>query len=142
MPRPPTPTNAVDKFIGARLRMRRKMLGKTQTDLAQALGLTFQQIQKYENGKNRISSSRMFQISDVLGVPPEFFYEGAARIDPLPAGNPKPGFDHASVQEFFSTKDGLDLARAFLSIERLGVRRKIVALVSELAEQGTHAGDD
>jgi transcriptional regulator with XRE-family HTH domain len=132
-------SNAVDKYVGARVRMRRKMLSKSQSNLADALGLTFQQVQKYENGMNRISSSRMFQISNFLSVPPEFFYEGAARIEPFAAGSTL-AVDPASVQEFVSTRDGLDLARAFPAIKDKGIRRRIVALVCDLADRDDQPG--
>src|SRR6516164_11762641 len=69
--------NPVDKHVGSRVRMRRQMLAMSQTQLGDALGLTFQQVQKYEKGTNRMGASRLQQMSDILQVPVEFFFEGA-----------------------------------------------------------------
>src|SRR6266478_9270897 len=69
--------NPIDRHVGNRVRMRRKMLSMSQTKLGDALGITFQQVQKYENGTNRIGASRLEQISHVLQVPVAFFFEGA-----------------------------------------------------------------
>lgn len=140
MPRPRNPTDAIDKYVGSRVRMRRKMLGKSQTDLADALGLTFQQVQKYENGKTRISPSRMFDIGTHMGVPAEFFYEGAAQVEPSAAATAS-RIEAVAVQELFTTRDGLDLARAFLAIEDSKMRVLIVALVCGLAERHDSSGE-
>jgi transcriptional regulator with XRE-family HTH domain len=100
--------NPTDKHVGQRVRMRRLMLGMSQDKLAHAIGLTFQQVQKYEKGNNRISSSRMLQIASALQVAPPFFFEGASgQAETL---------DHGSipeVSEMLATKDGLGLVRAF-----------------------------
>lgn len=124
----------VDKHVGGRVRMRRILLGMSQERLGEALGLTFQQVQKYEKGANRIGASRLQQIAQVLGVPVTFLFEGAPLDRPLPEG----GFAEAPQTEFsfdlLSTPDGVALAKAFMSIEDAKVRRRVVDLVSTLAE--------
>ena len=108
--------NPTDKHVGARVRMRRMMLGMSQEKLGDALGLTFQQVQKYEKGTNRIGASRLQQISNILQVPVSFFFEGAPN-----SANPESGFDEAPspayVSDFLATSDGLALTRAFMRIK-------------------------
>jgi transcriptional regulator with XRE-family HTH domain len=111
--------------------MRRKMLSMSQTKLADALGLTFQQVQKYEKGTNRISASRLLQISHVLQVPISFFFED-------PRGPSKGlGTRHVHspdyVSDFLTTTDGLALTKAFILIKDPKLRRSIVKLVREIA---------
>ena len=114
--------------------MRRVLIGMSQEKLGGALGLTFQQVQKYEKGTNRIGASRLQQISDILQVPPAFFFED------LPAGDLReaaPGFaDEGSgfVVDFLSSSEGLTLNKAFVRIKDARVRRKIVELVNALAD--------
>jgi transcriptional regulator with XRE-family HTH domain len=122
----------VDRHVGARVRMQRMLLGMSQTDLGQrAGGITFQQIQKYENGVNRIGASRLHMISKALGVPIEFFYEGA----PEPAGTGRKASTTAvpDVSSFLASSDSVDLMKAFVQIKDRGVRRRIVKLAEELA---------
>jgi transcriptional regulator with XRE-family HTH domain len=123
--------NPIDKHVGSRVRMRRMMLGMSQEKLGDALGLTFQQVQKYEKGTNRIGASRLQQISLILQVPVSFFFEGA----PPPPGGAG-GFAEASspeyVQATLSTPDGLALIRAFSQIKSAKLRRRIVDLVEEM----------
>jgi transcriptional regulator with XRE-family HTH domain len=124
--------NAVDKYIGARVRMRRMMLSMSQEKLGGALGVTFQQVQKYEKGVNRIGAGRLQQISQVLQVPVSFFFEGAPTLDPQQDGvtdASSPSF----VSDFLATSDGLALTRAFMRIEEPRLRRRIVDLVQEIA---------
>jgi transcriptional regulator with XRE-family HTH domain len=119
---------AVDQHVGNRVRMRRKMLGLTLQALAGALDLTFQQVQKYENGKNRVSASRLQHISQILKVPVAFFFEGApGGVDAAPA-------TPACVNEFCASSDGLALAKAFMRIEDRALRRLIVGLIEDCAE--------
>jgi transcriptional regulator with XRE-family HTH domain len=124
--------NPIDKHVGSRVRMRRMMLSMSQEKLGDALGLTFQQVQKYEKGTNRIGASRLQQISLILQVPVSFFFEGA----PAPPGRPQ-GMGEAPSPEyatsFMATSDGLALARAFTRIENAKLRRRIVELVAEMA---------
>jgi transcriptional regulator with XRE-family HTH domain len=112
--------------------MRRMMVSMSQEKLGDALGLTFQQVQKYEKGTNRIGASRLQQISLILQVPVSFFFEGA----PPPPGSPE-GFGEGSspayVQEILSTSDGLALVKAFSQIQSAKLRRKLVDLVEEMA---------
>ena len=124
--------NPIDKHVGSRVRMRRMMLGMSQEKLGDALGLTFQQVQKYEKGANRIGASRLQQISLILQVSVSFFFEGA----PSPAGSAT-GLEEASapdyVTDFLATTDGLALAKAFMRMPNSKLRRRIVELVQEMA---------
>jgi transcriptional regulator with XRE-family HTH domain len=124
--------NPIDKYVGSRVRMRRMMLGMSQEKLGNALGLTFQQVQKYEKGTNRIGASRLQQISNILQVPVSFFFEGApelaARSDEF-SDAPSPLY----VADFLATSDGLALTRAFMRIDDAKLRRKIVELVEQMA---------
>jgi transcriptional regulator with XRE-family HTH domain len=120
----------IDIHVGNRVRMRRKMIGISQEKLGEALGLTFQQIQKYEKGINRIGASRLQQAADILGVPVSFFFEGGAD-GPFESDDSAPS--PAYLDDFVSSSDGLRLAKAFMQIPRSAVRLRIVALVNELA---------
>ena len=128
--------NPIDKHVGSRVRMRRMMLSMSQEKLGDALGLTFQQVQKYEKGTNRIGASRLQQISNILQVPVAFFFEGA----PEPPGMRAAGFKDAPpanyVSDFLATSDGLALTKAFMRIADPKLRRRIVDLVEQIA------GDD
>jgi transcriptional regulator with XRE-family HTH domain len=121
----PHPT---DKHVGSRVRMRRLMLGMSQEKLADQLGITFQQVQKYEKGVNRISASRLQQVCHILDVPISFFFENA----PGPANHgrglaeaPSPAY----VNDFLASTEGLALLKAFMQIEDAALRRSIVRLV-------------
>ena len=122
----------VDKHVGSRVRMRRKMLGMSQGTLGDGLGITFQQVQKYENGANRIGAGRLQHISPILQVPVPFFFEGAPHT--LGESN---GFGEAAsplyASEFLATSDGLKLTKAFMQIGEQRLRRSIVHLVEEIA---------
>jgi transcriptional regulator with XRE-family HTH domain len=124
--------NPIDKHVGSRVRMRRIMLAMSQEKLGDALGLTFQQVQKYEKGTNRIGASRLQQISNILQVPVAFFFEGAPTL-----GGPTDGMREAPspayVADFLATSDGLALTKAFMRIEDPKLRRRIVDLVREIA---------
>jgi transcriptional regulator with XRE-family HTH domain len=126
------PLNRVDVYVGARLRMRRVMLGMSQSKLGELLGVTFQQIQKYEKGVNRISASRLKQAAGVFGVDVDWFYDGGP-AEPAP----KLGFAEALPRtlevQFLSTTEGFKLNRAFARVQDQRVRRKIVELVESLA---------
>jgi transcriptional regulator with XRE-family HTH domain len=131
--------NPIDKHVGSRVRMRRMMLGMSQEKLGDALGLTFQQVQKYEKGTNRIGASRLQQISLILQVPVAFFFEGA----PVIAGEfePSAGMSEAPspayVSDFLATSDGLSLTKAFMRIKDAKLRRRIVDLVQQIAGEET-----
>ncbi|WP_183189247.1 helix-turn-helix domain-containing protein [Ancylobacter tetraedralis] len=124
--------NPIDKHVGSRVRMRRMMVGMSQEKLGENLGITFQQIQKYEKGTNRIGASRLQNISSVLGVPVAFFFEGIPNTTPGTAGFAEDA-SPAYVADFLATNEGLALTRAFLKIPDSKVRRRIVDLVEALA---------
>jgi transcriptional regulator with XRE-family HTH domain len=134
LPRKKAP-NPIDKHVGARVRMRRLMLVMSQEKLSAALGLTFQQVQKYEKGANRIGASRLQQISHILQVPVAFFFEGALNAL-APHGSNGSALSMAQIDDFVSDLDGLRLIRAFMRIDNATLRRRIVMLVQEIA------GDD
>jgi transcriptional regulator with XRE-family HTH domain len=127
--------NPTDKHVGSRVRMRRMMLGMSQEKLGDALGLTFQQVQKYEKGTNRIGASRLQQISQILQVPVSFFFEGAPSAHT--AGGRHDGMSEAPspayVSDFLATSDGLALTKAFMRIDDSKLRRRIVDLVEQIA---------
>ena len=124
--------NPIDKHVGSRVRMRRKMLGLSQEKLGDALGLTFQQVQKYEKGTNRIGAGRLHQLTGILQVPMDFFFEGAPPVAGQPKGlgeAPSPAY----VSDFLATTDGLALTKAFMRIKDAKLRRRIVDLVKHIA---------
>ena len=125
-------SNFVDAYVGARLRMRRVMLGMSQSKLGALLGVTFQQIQKYEKGANRISASRLKQAAEVLETTIDFFLEGAPAQPPASMGHAEPVSQPFDVA-FLATTEGFQLNRAFLRIRDPKVRRRIVELVISLA---------
>ena len=126
----------VDKYVGSRVRMRRIMLTMSQEKLGEALGLTFQQIQKYEKGTNRIGASRVQQIADILQVPVSFFFEGgptsSVAVDGMSEA-PSPAY----VSDFLATSEGLALIRAFTRITDAKLRRSVVDLVEQMASRDT-----
>ena len=124
--------NPIDKHVGARVRMRRLMVGMSQGKLGEALDVTFQQVQKYEKGANRIGASRLQQLARVLDVPPSYFFEGAPTSDGLASGFAEPD-GNSYVVDFLSTNEGLQLNRAFAAIKDPKVRKKILDLVQSLA---------
>ena len=131
--------NPIDKHVGSRVRMRRRMLGMSQEKLGDSLGLTFQQVQKYEKGTNRIGASRLQQISHILQVPVSFFFEGAPTVGPairVEGMNEAPS--PAYVSDFLATSDGLALTKAFMRIDDSKLRRRIVDLVEQIATHDKH----
>jgi len=126
--------NPVDAHVGTRVRLRRMLLGMSQEKLGEHLGLTFQQVQKYEKGVNRIGASRLFDLSRVLGVPIQFFYDEAP--SEFTDSTTAPGFSdrpaESYVIEFLSTREGLELNKAFVKIADPKVRRSVVELVRSL----------
>jgi transcriptional regulator with XRE-family HTH domain len=124
--------NPIDKHVGSRVRMRRLMLEMSQIQLADGLGLSFQQVQKYEKGANRIGASRLQQISQILQVPVPFFFEGV------------PGRSGATVEitesdsyvnDFLATSDGMALVKAFMHIKNPKLRRAVVRLVEQITPE-------
>ena len=130
MPNMKKKPNPIDTHVGTRIRLRRNMLGMSQEKLGESLGITFQQIQKYEKGTNRVGASRLQAISGILGVPVSFFFEDA------PGHSTANGFAETQttdyVVDFLSSTEGLQLNRAFVKIRDPKVRRKIVDLVKAL----------
>jgi transcriptional regulator with XRE-family HTH domain len=115
--------------------MRRMLIGMSQEKLGEALGLTFQQIQKYEKGANRISASRLQQISDALSTPLAYFFKGAPTSDgAVQGGFAEAGAEESKVSDFVMTAEGLSLNRAFARLSDPKVRKRIVDLVTVLAE--------
>ena len=125
--------NVVDIHVGGRVRMRRKMLGISQETLADALGLTFQQVQKYERGANRVSASKLYEIAKTLQVPVSFFFDGLAD----PVANESDDVGAAAdriITDFLNTPEGLELAEMFPKIGRGRVRRQVLDLVRAMAD--------
>ncbi len=133
--------NPIDKHVGSRVRMRRMMLSMSQEKLGDALGLTFQQVQKYEKGTNRIGASRLQQISHILQVPVSFFFDGAPHVH-VPGMGRTEGMGEAPspayVSDFLATSDGLALTKAFMRISNSKLRRRIVDLVEQIAISEKH----
>lgn len=128
--------NPVDVHVGGRVRLRRMILGMSQEKLGEHLGLTFQQVQKYEKGVNRIGASRLFEVANVLGVPVQFFYDeapttGSSSSYALPGFAERPAESY--VVDFLSSKEGLELNKAFVRIADPRVRRAIVDLARAMA---------
>jgi transcriptional regulator with XRE-family HTH domain len=132
--------NPIDVHVGSRVRFRRMLLGMSQEKLGERLGLTFQQVQKYEKGINRIGASRLFDLAQVLGVPVQFFYEEAPTGEPqaiMPDGFAEKPAEN-SIVEFLRSRDGLELNKAFVRISDAKARRAIVDLVRSLANDDTN----
>lgn len=125
--------NPVDVHVGSRVRLRRTLLGMSQEKLGEAIGLTFQQVQKYERGANRIGASRLYDLSRVLDVPVSFFFddmpseEGPRSVEPMPVdGEPDP----------MAKRETLELVRAYYRITEPGVRKRIFELTKAVAHAG------
>jgi transcriptional regulator with XRE-family HTH domain len=123
--------NPIDKHVGNRLRMRRMMLKMSQEKVGNAVGVTFQQIQKYEKGTNRMSGSRLQQIAEVLSVPVPFFFEGMPR-SPARLQIVREAPSPAYLTEFLATSEGLALVNAFRRIKNVNLKRSLVRLVEKL----------
>jgi transcriptional regulator with XRE-family HTH domain len=127
---PKKQANPLDAQVGNRVRIRRMLIGMSQEKLGDHLGLTFQQVQKYEKGVNRVGAGRLYEISRILGVPINFFYEGVASAqEPGELRNTPP------VMEFVSSGEGLQLSVAFMKIKDPKVRKRMLDLVKSLAEE-------
>ena len=122
--------NPIDIQVGNRVRIRRMLIGMSQERLGDLLGLTFQQVQKYEKGVNRIGAGRLFEVSRILNVPVDFFYEGVN--DAAQGANE---IDGAPVMDFVSSGEGLQLSLAFMKIKDAKVRKRVLDLVKSLAEE-------
>jgi transcriptional regulator with XRE-family HTH domain len=132
---PKKQANPIDAQVGNRLRLRRMMIGMSQERLGELLGLTFQQVQKYEKGVNRIGAGRLFEIARILGVPIFYFYESVSEK----LAN-APGFaetESPPVLEFVSSGEGLQLSLAYMRIKDPKVRKRVLDLVKSLSEDVT-----
>ena len=123
--------NPIDAQVGNRVRLRRMLVGMSQERLGELLGLTFQQVQKYEKGVNRIGAGRLFEVSRILGVTIEYFYEG---VNSQLAGGFTEGGSSPPVMEFVSSGEGLQLSLAFMKIKDGKLRKRVLDLVKQLAE--------
>jgi transcriptional regulator with XRE-family HTH domain len=130
--------NDVDRQVGSRVRMRRMLIGMSQEKLGDALGLTFQQVQKYEKGTNRISASRLQQIASVLGVTIDFLYGEPGRAEQAPGGFSEMS-DASGYEADLLTADALKLLRAYREIKDRKVRRRLLDLAQALAERESEA---
>jgi transcriptional regulator with XRE-family HTH domain len=126
----------VDVHVGGRVRMRRMLLGMSQDKLGDALGLTFQQIQKYEKGANRIGASRIFEIAHILSVPIQFFYDDFNGKSGVSYGFAEDGED-GSFMELLHSPEGVQLCRSFSEIKDPKVRKRVLDLVKTLSEDAT-----
>ncbi|MDN2578632.1 helix-turn-helix domain-containing protein [Aquibium sp. ELW1220] len=126
--------NPIDIHVGSRVRLRRNMLGMSQEKLGESLGITFQQIQKYEKGTNRVGASRLQAIATILGVPVSFFFEDAPDMPSVAGGGFREDNATSYVVDFLNSAEGLQLNRAFVRIADAKVRRRVVDLVKALAD--------
>jgi transcriptional regulator with XRE-family HTH domain len=131
--------NPVDKHVGSRVRMRRKMLAISQEKLGNALGLTFQQVQKYEKGANRIGASRLEHISRILQFPVAFFFEGVPDVSSIHTSG-EVARSSTRINDFVSSSEGLRLVQSFMRIENADLRRRIVGLVEEISSDHSNLG--
>ncbi|HEX2801805.1 MAG TPA: helix-turn-helix transcriptional regulator [Phenylobacterium sp.] len=134
MRKPPEPDlgpNPIDRHVGLRIRMRRKELGISQERLAESIGLTFQQVQKYERAANRVSASKLWEVARALNTSISYFYEGLGR----PEESLTYTLPREEVHDFLLTPEGIELAATFPKIPRGRVRRKILDLVRAMAEE-------
>jgi transcriptional regulator with XRE-family HTH domain len=127
--------NLVDLHVGARVRVRRTLMGMSQEKLGESLGLTFQQVQKYEKGTNRIGASRLFALAQVLGVPIQYFYDelNTNHSAPMTASGFSERPSETYVVEFLASREGVDLNKSFVKITDPKVRRAVIELVRSLA---------
>lgn len=126
----PRAASSVDVHVGTRIRLRRKTMKMSQEQLGEQLGITFQQVQKYERGTNRVGASRLWGISKVLQVPVQYFYDGL--LDGVEEGeNSEP----PEIYKFINSSDGVALAMAVSQIQNKSVRRQILELARSLAAQ-------
>ena len=134
--------NPIDIQVGSRVRLRRNMLGLSQERLGEAIGLTFQQVQKYERGANRIGASRLHQLSQVLDVPVSFFFDD---VDPVRAPAIPAGFEEPSAEGFDSDPlrrpETAELIEAYFAIGDVAVRRRLLDLARALANEAERAGE-
>ena len=134
----------IDKHVGYKVHMRRITMGWSEQKLGDGLGLSFQQVQKYERGTDRISASRLQRISDILQVPLEYFFEGAPHVERMIETKDAPSVTDISdapsvtdVSDFVASSEGLALIKAFMGVQQLRLRRRIVDLVEAIVDYQT-----
>ena len=125
-------TTAVDSHVGLKIRARRNLLGLSQTELAGAAGITFQQVQKYERGANRVGAGRLMQFSEALGVPPSYFFEGAPTAGKKAPAPSEGELSEDSIVSFLGTREGAALVRAFMAIKQKPIRQNAITLLETL----------
>ena len=130
--------NPVDVHVGSRMRLKRTMMGMSQEKLGEKLGVTFQQVQKYEKGTNRISASRLFQLTNILNAPVSFFYDGVHGESKSASGFAEEGSTDFAM-DLLNDPETLQLYRAFSSVKDPKIRRRIVDLVKSIADDTTDA---
>ena len=125
--------NPIDIHVGSRVRLRRSMLGMSQEKLGDSLGITFQQVQKYEKAANRMGASRLQAIATILGVPVSFFFEGAPDVPTTPGAGFRVDGPTSHLVDFLNSAEGFRLNHAFVRIADAKVRSRVVDLVKVLA---------
>lgn len=123
--------NPIDRHVGLRIRLRRRELGVSQERLADSIGLTFQQVQKYERAANRVSASKLWEVARALRTSVTYFYDGLSEA----VADPSAGEDDDTVQAFLLTPEGMEMAALFPQIRRSRVRRRLLELVRAMAEE-------
>jgi transcriptional regulator with XRE-family HTH domain len=128
-------TTAVDTHVGLKIRARRNLLGMSQTELADTAGITFQQIQKYEKGANRVGAGRLQQFSEALGVPPSYFFEGVPIVGKKTPAPQEGELSEDTIVSFLGTREGAALVRAFMAIKQKPIRQNAIAFLETLKEK-------
>lgn len=134
------PPEPVDLHVGSRIRFRRKLLGLSQTQLADSLGITFQQIQKYERGSNRVSASKLYETAKTLQVSIAYFFEGLNDPAAAPPEGTAADYPQQAINEFLATSEGIELALAFPKVKTGRTRRRILDLVRTMADEDAEEG--
>ena len=122
----------IDAHVGQKIRTRRNLLGMSQTELANAADITFQQVQKYEKGANRVGAGRLQQFSEALGVPPSYFFEGAPTIGKKQPAPHEGALSESAIVSFLGTREGAALVRAFMAVKQKPVRQNVIAFIETL----------
>jgi transcriptional regulator with XRE-family HTH domain len=128
----PRSTTPVDGHIGQKMRTRRILLGLSQTELADAAGITFQQVQKYEKGANRVGAGRLQQFSEALGVPLSYFFEGAPTVGKKQPAPQEGNLSENDIVSFLGTREGAALVRAFMAIDHKPIRQNAIVFLETL----------
>ena len=132
---PKKQANPIDAHVGHRVRLRRMLIGMSQERLGELLGLTFQQVQKYEKGVNRIGAGRLYEIAGILGVPVSFFYDDIEGDASREVASTAGAAETPRVMDFMATGEGIQLGVAFMRVKDVKVRRKILDLVRALGKE-------